>query len=231
MLTTAILVAAGPGIRLGAGEPKAFVLVRGIPLFIRSLRAVTATPAVSAAVVVVPPGEEPRGRNLIDAHGPWRCPVSVTEGGTVRQASVGAGLRHAAGADLIAIHDAARPFVATEVIESVIAAAARYGAAIVAIPATDTVKQVHEDGWVESTLPRNHVWLAQTPQVFRADILRAAHEQAPGREMIATDDAMLVERLGARVHVVPGNFENRKITTPEDRSWAEWLLERAREPR
>ncbi len=224
VLTTAIVVAAGPGTRLGAGEPKGFVLLRGVPMFIHALRALTAAPAISAVVVVVPPGKRSNGMSLVEGHGPWRCPVSVVEGGARRQDSVRAGLQCAGDSDLVAIHDAARPFVSADVVELAVAEAGRHDAAIVAVPVADTVKQVHEEGWIEATLPRERLWLAQTPQVFRTELLRKAHAAA-AETSVATDDAVLVERLGTRVRLVLGNPENRKITTPEDQRWAEWWLD------
>lgn len=220
----AIIVAAGPGTRLGAGVPKGFVELGGVPLVVRALRAVLSAPSIASAVVVAPSASVDQARALVEAHGPWRCPVTVTAGGAERQDSVRKGLAAVGPAALIAIHDAARPFVSGAVIEAAIAAADRHGAAIVAAPATDTVKQVHDEGWIEATPPRQRMWLAQTPQVFRADLIRAAHARGAAASAAATDDAMLVEQLGARVYVVPGNPENRKITTPEDLRWAEWLL-------
>jgi 2-C-methyl-D-erythritol 4-phosphate cytidylyltransferase len=218
----AIIVAAGPGSRLGAGLPKAFVELGGCPLVIHALRSLLRAPSIATIVVVSPPADVDRTRSLLEQHGPWRCPVRVTGGGAARQDSVRHGLAAVTGCELIAIHDAARPFVSGAVTEAAIAAAARHGAAIVAAPATDTVKQVHAEGWIEATPPRQRMWLAQTPQVFRDELIRRAHAQAGAEE--ATDDAMLVEQLGARVYIVPGNPENRKITTPDDLRWAEWLL-------
>lgn len=220
----AILVAAGPGTRLGAGLPKAFVDLAGVPLFVHSLQALFGAPSIIAAVVVVPPGGLDHARRVLDQHGPWRSPPVLVAGGAERAISVRNGLAALPDAELIAVHDAARPFVGASVIEAAIAAAGRHGAAIVAVPATDTVKQIHAEGWVAATPPRQQLWLAQTPQVFRAEILRAAHEQADASA--ATDDAMLVEALGERVYVVPGHTDNRKITTPEDLRWAEWRLGR-----
>jgi 2-C-methyl-D-erythritol 4-phosphate cytidylyltransferase len=225
-----VVVAGGPGTRLAAEVPKAFVELGDCPLVIRSLRAMLAAASVTSAVIVAPQRSVDRARSLVAAYGPWRCPVTVTPGGAERQDSVRNGLAAAGGAGLIAIHDAARPFVSPAVVEAVIAAAATHGAAIVARPATDTVKRVHPDGWIESTPPREHTWLAETPQVFRADLIRAAHARADAADR-ATDDAVLVERLGARVYVVRGNPENRKITTPDDLRWAEWLLTQRTTPR
>lgn len=228
MSIAAILVAAGPGTRLGAAEPKGFVRLAGEPLVARSLRAMLASPAVTRSVVVVPPGCVERARSLLEPVSDTR-PLLIVEGGAERQDSVRQGLAAAGDAELIAIHDAARPFVSRAVVDAAIAAARQYGAAIVAVPATDTVKQVHPDGWIEATPPRERLWLAQTPQVFSADLLRRAHAQA--RDSGATDDALLVEALGVRVHVVRGNPENRKITTPDDLRWAEWLLAQPAAPR
>jgi 2-C-methyl-D-erythritol 4-phosphate cytidylyltransferase len=228
--TAAIIVAAGPGSRLGAEIPKAFVELAGSPLVIRALRGLLEARTITSAVIVVPPTQAGRARMLVATHGPWRCPVSVTPGGAERQDSVRKGLAAVGNPALIAIHDAARPFVSADAVEAAIAAAARHGAAIVARPATDTVKHVHPQGWIESTPPRERTWLAQTPQVFRAEIIRAAHKRA-SRAIRATDDAMLVEQLGVRVYVVPGNPENRKITTPDDLRWAEWLLAQSAAPR
>lgn len=226
----AIVVAAGPGTRLGAGTPKGFVPLAGVPLFVRTLRAILAAPAIDEAIVVAPPQAIDQARALLRDHGPLRIEPRVVAGGAERQDSVRHGLAAVERAHLVAIHDAARPFVAPETIAAVVAAAAAHGAAIVAMPATDTVKLVDSDGWIESTPPRARVWLAQTPQVFRTELIRAAHARASDG-LPATDDAALVERLGHRVHVVAGSAANRKITTPDDQAWAEWHLARAAAPR
>jgi 2-C-methyl-D-erythritol 4-phosphate cytidylyltransferase len=226
----AIVVAAGPGTRLGAGMPKGFVHLAGLPLFVRSLRALLATPAIAEAIVVAPPDAMAQASALLDAHGPYRITPLLVAGGAERQDSVRHGLAAVADASLVAIHDAARPFVAPATVAAVIDAARADGAAIVAIPATDTVKIVAADHWIESTPPRARTWLAQTPQVFRTEMLRAAHARGSDGGP-ATDDAALVERLGHRVRVVVGSADNRKITTPDDLAWAEWYLTRSATPR
>jgi len=147
------------------------------------------------------------------------------------QDSVRAGLASVPDEELVAVHDAARPFVTADVVQRALECAARHGAALVATPARDTVKEVHADGWVESTPPRDRLWMAQTPQVFRADILRRAHERALAKGVVGSDDSMLVERIGVRVHVVPGNDDNRKITTQADLRWAEWVVSNRQGPR
>jgi 2-C-methyl-D-erythritol 4-phosphate cytidylyltransferase len=225
----AILVAAGPGTRLGAGVPKGFVDLAGEPLVIHSLRAMLAAPSIASAVVVVPVAEQRRMQTLIDA-GRWGRPVRVVAGGPERQDSVRCGLDAAPPTELVAIHDAARPFVTAEVIEAAIDAAARCGAAIAAVAAIDTVKQAGDDGIIAATLARDRIWLAQTPQVFRAELIHSAHAAAMGGSG-ATDDALLVEQLGHPVRIVRGNPENRKITTPADLRWAAWLLAERAAPR
>src|SRR5512143_3569024 len=178
--------------------PKGFVQLAGVPLFVRSLRAILAAPAIAEAVVVAPPEAMAQASALLNIHGPYRIPPQLVAGGAERQDSVRHGLAAVGDATLVAIHDAARPFVAPATVAAVIEAARVDGAAI---PATDTVKIVDPDNWIESTPPRARTWLAQTPQVFRTALLRAAHARG-GDGAPATDDAALVERLGHRVRVV-----------------------------
>jgi 2-C-methyl-D-erythritol 4-phosphate cytidylyltransferase len=214
---------------LGAATPKAFVLLQGVPLFIHSLRSVLAAPCISCATVVIPPAERACAEEWLEKNGPWRCLVRLVQGGAERQDSVRKGLEQA-DTELVAVHDAARPFIDAAVIEAAVAAAAEYGGSIVATPTTDTLKQVAPGGSIVTTIPRQDVWLAQTPQVFRTEILREAHAAATRDNLTETDDSALVERLGYPVRVVRGNPENRKITTAEDLRWAEWLLDH-RSPR
>ena len=126
---------------------------------------------------------------------------------------------------LLLVHDAARPFVSLECVEACVAAAATHGAAIAAVAAHDTVKLADPDSVIIETLDRRRIWLAQTPQVFRTDLLREAYQRARSDGFVATDDAALVERLGHAVRIVPGESTNRKITTPDDLRWAEWYLQ------
>jgi 2-C-methyl-D-erythritol 4-phosphate cytidylyltransferase len=227
--TTVIVAAAGPGTRLGATEPKAFVGLQGVPLFIHTLRSLLAAPSISRAILVIPSAQKALAEEWMENLGPWRCPVQIVSGGAERQDSVRAGLASAETA-LVAVHDAARPFIDADVVEAAIVAAAEHGASIVAAAATDTTNRVDSDGWIVTTIPRQDVWLAQTPQVFLTEVLREAHAKAMQLNLTATDDSALVERLGYRVRVVPGNSENRKITTAADLRWAEWLLDQ-RAPR
>lgn len=226
---TALVVAAGRGSRLGGPVPKAFISLRGVPLFWRSLRAVTQPQQVTAAVLVVPPGCEAEASAALEIHGPPRVSVAVTPGGTERCESVRRGLA-LVETPFVAVHDAARPLVRAETVEAVIVAAIRSGAAIAAVPVTDTVKRVDSGGRITATVPRADLWAARTPQVFRTELLRAAHQRSVSGSEI-TDDAMLVEILRVPVQVVPDAPENRKITTPDDLAWAEWWLQRQAAPR
>jgi 2-C-methyl-D-erythritol 4-phosphate cytidylyltransferase len=221
---SALLVAAGFGSRLGAQLPKALVVLQGVPLAVRSARALASSAHVTSLIVVVPAGYEARVREQLDQAGGWPFPLQLVAGGAERQDSVRAGLAAVADADLILIHDAARPFVRPETVDAAISTAQQYGAAVVGIPASDTIKDVDEDGWITATPPRTRMWQVQTPQVFRADLIRTAHQRALADQVVATDDSALVERLGVRVRMVRGTPENRKITTPDDLRWAEWYL-------
>jgi len=223
MRAIAILVAAGPGTRLGAGVPKAFVELAGKTLYQYGLRALSLSAAIAETVPVVPAARVEEARSATAGMALPR-PLRIVAGGAERADSVRAGLAAAPDAELIVVHDAARPFVPVDVIDRVVATAAGCGAAIAAIPATDTVKIATADGVVETTPERSRTWLAQTPQAFRADLLRAAHAARPIGA--ATDDAMLVELLGVPVRLVTGDANNRKITTADDLGWAEWFLRR-----
>lgn len=231
MRVAAIVAAGGPGARLGADLPKAFVDLGGVPLFVRALAAMTAAADLTEAIVVVPPDRMSEAEAALRDRGSWRIAVKVAAGGAQRQDSVRAGIAAVEEADLIAIHDAARPFVDRATVNAAIIAAADRGAAVVGLPAVDTIKEVDAAGRVQSTLDRSRLWLAQTPQVFRADLIRAAHARALAEGFVGTDDSALVERLGAEVFFVRGNFENRKITTADDLQWAQWLLSSGRAPR
>lgn len=226
-----ILVAAGPGTRLGAGQPKALVECGGRPLLVHALDSIeraleTGGLDACAVVVVAPSGYDGEVRRLHAAR-PW--PTHVVAGGEQRQDSVRAGLDACPQADIVVVHDAARPFLAPSTLALVIAAAAADGAAIAAVPAVDTVKIADEDRLVRATPPRETVWLAQTPQAFRREVLHAAHERAINRA--ATDDAALVEASGLPVRIVAGDPVARKITTGDDLRWAEWMLQSGQWPR
>jgi 2-C-methyl-D-erythritol 4-phosphate cytidylyltransferase len=219
-----IVVAAGSGTRIGGATAKAFVPLSGTPMLVYPLRTLTRLANVTALTLVVGSDYVGRAHEVVGRYGPWPVAIGVACGGAQRQDSVAAGLALVeTPAELVVVHDAARPFVSLATAEACIAAAAAHGAAIVAVPARDTVK-VADAGVIAQTLDRERIWLAQTPQVFRVAMLREAYAQARRERLVATDDAALVERLGASVRIVPGESANRKITTPDDLRWAEWYL-------
>jgi 2-C-methyl-D-erythritol 4-phosphate cytidylyltransferase len=210
---------------MGKEIPKPFLPLCGTPLLIHTLRAVTQSPLITRVVIVVAPEYEALCHGLLREHAPIRAPITVIHGGAERQASVRLGLAALDGTrEIVAIHDAVRPFLEREILECSIATAAEYGGAVVAIPARDTIKRIAEDGRVLETIPRQQLWLAQTPQTFRVPLICEAHARAVAEGVTATDDATLIERLGKIVKVVLGSQHNFKITTPEDLQFAEALL-------
>jgi 2-C-methyl-D-erythritol 4-phosphate cytidylyltransferase len=221
MTVWSILAAAGEGSRLGSG-PKAFVELGGVPMFVHSLLAF-AEANVDGIVVVVPEGLEAEARSAAAAAEPSTL-VQIVPGGASRQDSVRVGLETVpADAGTVVVHDAARPLVTAALVERAIAALDRAAGAVVAVPLRDTLKSVTGDV-IGETIPRSGVFRAQTPQAFRAEPLRAAHARAAAAGFAATDDAMLLERIGERVVIVPGDERNLKVTTPEDLMLAEALL-------
>jgi 2-C-methyl-D-erythritol 4-phosphate cytidylyltransferase len=225
MHVTAVVPAAGGGARMAGAQPKQYLPLAGVPLLTRTFQALRASGRVDSLILVVPPGHEARCRaELLEPFG--LTADAVVAGGADRQASVFAGLtRVPEGTDLVLVHDGARPFITAVVIGAAVAAAAEAGAAVVAVPVTDTIKVAGPDGWVVETPERGRLWAAQTPQVFRPALLRRAHGRALRDGVRSTDDSALVERLGHPVRVVPGSPENLKITTMADLALAEHLMQ------
>jgi 2-C-methyl-D-erythritol 4-phosphate cytidylyltransferase len=232
-MTVALIVAAGSGERLGAGRPKALVELCGRPLVQWSIDALLSVADLEQIVVALPAGTE-LPHDAAVAKGAGGAPrVIAVEGGasrsdSVRRALVAAGeASEGMGMDLVLVHDAARPLLASALAETVIAALARdrgADAAIAALPVTDTIKRVDRTDAVLETLDRGELWAVQTPQVFRRGVLERALEVSPEELASATDDALLIERAGGRVIVVPASDENLKVTTPMDLRVAEMLL-------
>ena len=217
MRVTAIIAAAGAGKRLGSSAPKQLLDLGGRTILARSVAAFDSHPSVSDIVVVVPPDLAAAGAEPYI--GPTTRPVLIAGGGARRQDSVANAFAVVdPSAEVVLIHDAARPFVTPQVIDRTIEAAATFGAAIAAIEATDTVKRVerHPNGaLVVETIPRTTIFLAQTPQGFRREVL--ADAVALGRSGVeASDEASLAERAGHPVHIVAGDPGNVKITTEQD---------------
>jgi 2-C-methyl-D-erythritol 4-phosphate cytidylyltransferase len=213
----AIILAAGAGRRLGAGVPKAFLEIGDRPMLAVAAGAAAASPAIAAIVVAAPVGYEEAARSCIEG-----LPVAstVVVGGATRQASVRAALAVLDGPQIVAVHDAARPFAPPDLFTEVVrAVAAGADGAIPVLAVIDTVKRL--DGLrVTDTVPRDDLGLAQTPQAFHVEALRRAHEEATRAGQSVTDDAMLLERVG-EVIAVPGDPRNVKITTMLDLARAE----------
>ena len=216
-----ILVAAGSGSRIG-GVPKQYRPIAGVPMLLRALRPFTSHPDVAHVVLVLPHGDAGRPPDFLA--GVAGGSLTLVDGGSERGESVSAGL-DALDADctVVLVHDAARPFVDTAVIDAVIREVRTGVAAIAAVPVTDTIKEVAADDLrrVTRTVARDRLWRAHTPQGFPRALLVEAHDRARRAGLTATDDAALVERLGATVVVVPDSPRNLKITTPEDLAWAD----------
>ncbi len=209
----AILAAGGSGLR--AGVAKQWLALGAETVLRRSARLLASCPAVDEIVAVVPPGEEARGLAEVDGLG---CPARAVAGGAARADSVRNGLLAADGAAVVLVHDAARPFASAGLAGRVAEAAARDGAALAALAVTDTVKRAAGEAppRVAETLDRRALWLAQTPQGFRRELLLRAYDAAGAAASDATDECALVERLGAPVTLVPGEPGNFKITGPDD---------------
>jgi 2-C-methyl-D-erythritol 4-phosphate cytidylyltransferase len=224
-LVVALVPAAGRGLRMGGFVPKQFLSLGGQPLIIQSLRMLQAAPVVDRIILAVPLADvEYCEREIVSRHGFTKV-TKVVVGGAERQDSVRCALDQVpSDTEIVLIHDAVRPFVTLRMIDEVVAAARKEGAAIIALPMRDTVKQVGADGVIERTVDRTPLWLAQTPQAFRRDWIETAHRKAHAEGVRATDDAFLVEWLGHSVSVVEGSGENIKVTRPEDLVIGEAIL-------
>jgi len=226
MEVSAIIVAAGSGTRLGSPLPKAFVPVAGRVMLAYTLRTLGAVSSISEVVLTVPAGLEQAARMIVTETG-LELPVKITHGGKERQDSVRIALALiSAEAELVVIHDAARPFASAALFQRCIERAQAIGASIAAIPVADTLKRVELGARISGTLARTGLWQAQTPQAFIRKLLIRAHEEALRRQIVATDDADLVERLGHAVEIVEGSPTNLKITTADDLTLAEALAGR-----
>jgi 2-C-methyl-D-erythritol 4-phosphate cytidylyltransferase len=220
----ALVVAAGSGERLGAGRPKAFVALAGRPMVAWSLAAIAAA-GVPRAIVAVPPGHGAAAEeSLAEAAAAFPLGFALVEGGASRSESVRNALAAAGDVESVAVHDAARPLAAPELFTATLAALEHADAAIAAARVTDTIKEAEADGVVVRTHDRARLWAIQTPQAFRAAVLRRALDVPDDVLAQATDDAWLVERAGGIVRVVESPSANFKVTTPHDLAVAESLL-------
>ena len=221
----AVVPAGGTGKRMGAGTPKQFLMLDGVPLMLHALRVLDRAPGVAEVVLVVPKEERDRALSEVVERYGLKKVLKVVPGGATRQESVRHGLNEVdKDVEIVVVHDAVRPFITEDRIERSIEAARQHGGAIVAVPMKDTPKQAGPDRLIQRTLDRTELWLAQTPQTFRRALVVEAYQKAAIAHVHATDDAALVERLGHKVAIVEGSWENIKITTPEDMILAEAIL-------
>ncbi|MFA5059642.1 MAG: 2-C-methyl-D-erythritol 4-phosphate cytidylyltransferase [Candidatus Omnitrophota bacterium] len=223
MKTEAIIVAAGRGARLKSSVLKPFIRLDQKPLYAYCLKVFEACPLIDKIIIVVHRESFKDFARIIEKFR-WKKVKAVVIGGATRRDSVRHGLNVLdKDTQLVAIHDVARPFINSEIISSAVRTAKTKGACVVGVPVKSTIKLVDpKKGIVQRTIPRDLLWEIQTPQVFKKDIILKAHKR--NLTLKATDDAMLVERLGIKVSVVKGDYRNIKITTQEDLSLAKMLL-------
>ncbi len=224
MKTQLLMPAAGMGTRLGSDRPKALIPVGGEPLLVRTLKRFQSLELLDGAVIVVTPDTRAAFEDALRQAFPG-LRFAVVPGGAERQISVSNGLeRLDPDTDIVVIHDAARPFIGEDSVRRSIASAAECGAATVAIPSVDTILQGDADAFLVDTPDRAFLWQCQTPQTFRVEVIRSAHEAARSEGYLGTDDATLVRRMGGAVKLVMGAPLNFKITTPADLALAECVI-------
>ncbi|WP_053373874.1 2-C-methyl-D-erythritol 4-phosphate cytidylyltransferase [Paenibacillus sp. FJAT-27812] len=224
-----IIVAAGRGTRMGTKESKQYLQLGDKPILVHTLELFQSMDTVKEAVLVVGSDDVERCRKWVQEYGITKVTAVVT-GGAERQHSVYCGLQELTS-EWVMVHDGVRPLVTADAVRSCCEQAEKSGASVLAVPVKDTIKQVNEAGVIISTPDRRSLWAIQTPQAFRRVLLLEAHERALAEQFVGTDDAMVVERMGASVTVAEGEYTNIKITTPEDLPWAEFLLAKRRADR
>jgi 2-C-methyl-D-erythritol 4-phosphate cytidylyltransferase len=223
-----IIPAAGLGKRMGAGKNKLLLTLEGVPILIHTLKVFEADAECSGIILAINPSDEQQFKSLLKEYGIHKVSSLVT-GGKERQDSVYNGLMAVHSLDgIVLVHDAARPFIRLETIHNLVKAASRDGGAIVAVPVKDTIKK-GANGIVAETVERSSLWAVQTPQAFRVSVLLEAHNKALRERFIGTDESSLVERIPHRVSIIEGDYDNIKLTTPEDIYFAEAILRKRKE--
>ncbi|CAN2050287.1 2-C-methyl-D-erythritol 4-phosphate cytidylyltransferase [Candidatus Magnetomoraceae bacterium gMMP-1] len=224
-MTIAVIVAAGSGLRMKMKLPKQYIEMDGRPILWHTLKVFGKCPEIEKIFLVVPEKDHDYCFNKIVNLLKLSQDIQIVSGGKTRQDSVYNGLKAIKNHnDLVIIHDGVRPFVNEKQISACIHSAQKHGAAILARPAYDTLKRLDESKNIVQTIERKEIWLAQTPQTFQYDLILKAYKMAYKEGVKATDDAMLVERIGYPVKVIEGSQYNIKITTPEDLKIASALL-------
>lgn len=226
MKITAIIVAGGKGLRMQMPQRKQYLELNGIPVLAHTLKIFDACSLISEICLVVPAKDHDYCLNFIVNPLPPSKSIRLVSGGNERQQSVYNGLKSLVMEpdDFVVIHDGVRPFVTDQHIKDCITSARECGAAILAVPVSDTLKIADDHGMIKKTLDRNRIWAAQTPQAFSFELILEAHETAIKKNWKGTDDASLVEAIGKKVRLVQGSRHNIKITTQEDILLARNLL-------
>jgi 2-C-methyl-D-erythritol 4-phosphate cytidylyltransferase len=223
-----VIVAAGKGSRMKTAESKQYLPLNGKPVLVHTLELFQQLDEVSTIVLVTGEGDVERCTDYMNRYGISKL-QRIIVGGKERQHSVWNGLKALPDeVEWVMVHDGVRPFAAKRHIIKCLNKAMEFGAAVLAVPVKDTIKIVDDSGVIRSTPDRRSLWAIQTPQAFRRSLLEQAYEQAEREGFTGTDDAMLVERAGTKVHVVEADYYNIKITTPEDLPWAEWIAQNIR---
>ena len=226
MKIVAIIPAGGAGKRLNAKQAKQYLLLHDVPILVHTLKVFQETKVINEIVLVLPKDDVALSKQFINNYGLTKI-TAVVAGGRERQDSVRNGLAAInCKCNIVVIHDAVRPFVTEELIRKVVAAAKTTGAASAGVKAKDTIKETKKDNTVAATMPRKNLWLTQTPQAFKVDLLKKAYKAAYDKKFYGTDDASLVERIGKKIKIIEGSYENIKITTPEDMIMAEALMKK-----
>jgi 2-C-methyl-D-erythritol 4-phosphate cytidylyltransferase len=219
-----IIPAAGQGKRMGAGKNKLLLELNNIPVFIHSLKVFDEDELCEGIILAIHPQDEEEFNFLLKKHKVKKV-LDLVPGGKERQDSIYNALKTVKTEGIILVHDAARPFILKEQIHRLLDTAQKTGAAIIGVPAKDTMKTVRENV-VMATVERSSLWAVQTPQAFRFSLLYRAYEQAEKDDFIGTDDSSLVERISHPVTMVEGDYDNIKLTTQEDLFFAQAILQK-----
>lgn len=224
-MNTVIILAGGKGSRMNAGINKAYLPLHNRPILTYTVEAFDKNEMVDEIILVVGENEESLFRSKVLVKSKGSKVKKIVTGGYERQDSVYNGLAAIdSSCDIVLIHDGARPFVSSSVIQRCIDGALKYGAVTTAVPIKETIKIVRKPNLIDYTPDRRNIWVTQTPQAFKRNIIIDAHTNAKNRDIKGTDDAMLVENMGLEVRVIEGDYDNIKITTPEDLIIAEAIV-------
>lgn len=228
-MNTAIILAAGRGTRMKAEMNKQYLLLKGRPIIAHTIDVFEKSPLIDEIILVINKNDiEVCKKNILEKY-KFKKVKKVIIGGKERQRSVYNGILEVnEEAEIILIHDGARPIVSEQIIERCINGAKKHGAVSAGVPIKETIKIMKADRFVDFTPKRENVWITQTPQAFKTETIKKAHEIAIEENILGTDDAMLIEYMGEKVKMVEGDYENIKITTPEDLMTVEAILSHKR---